>query len=162
MARRFLTISGLALAVVMAIQLKRGGPVASRTAPAAPIAPVAAGDGDEIDEGRNLDAAIEDRRHAARFIRQALLDLERGACSLAAAADRVFYFSLHNHPRHLEYVAAYEDGKTIRLQVAQNLLREFRDRRSDGAALEAVLTRLEHEYQLLAGAEDGGATPEVH
>jgi hypothetical protein len=177
MLRRLLALTGVALSLVTVLQVGSGGqlvPVAAvdsvanseAEATAGFILPPVSADAEpsQARETHELDEAIGDRKHFQRFVREALLQLERGECDLATAADRVFYFCLHHNPRYLEYVATYESGKTIRLQVAQNLIRDFLDRKGRagaGPALDAVIARLQLEYAHLPGAEAFAAQPDL-
>jgi hypothetical protein len=101
------------------------------------------------------------RKNFVDFIGPVLDDMVAGRIGLIEARERVFLHCLVSHPDYLENISYIEKGRTIKVQLARNLMRSARE------SLEyeplpgrlALLARLEAELAATLAAEAAEAVP---
>lgn len=90
----------------------------------------------------------EERRQFAEFAKRITENLCAGLLPLSEATEQIYYYCLTHYTTHLQNVALHEDGRTLREQLARNLMEELRlirDDRPDDHALAEIIARLEAE-----------------
>ncbi len=112
---------------------------------------------------QELDDQAERRKHFVQFEQALCQQFERQEISLGEWVDRLFYYSLNHYPEHLEHVAMAERGATIKVKLAENLLRGFRvsEAVTNGQAYAPIIARVEGELLVLADLEAGGTGPKA-